>query len=384
MDFFSTSKSLGILGGGQLGKMLLYVTRKWDITTYVLDPNEDSPARLSCNYFFTGDLMDFETVYRFGKHVDLLTIEIENINVEALEKLENEGVKVFPQPKIIKTIKNKCYQKEFYKNNKIPTSLFKIYKKIDQIKDEILKGKLSFPFIWKSPSSGYDGYGVKVIHSNIDVELLPKGESLIEEFVHIEKELAVIICRREQGEVVSYPVLEMEFNSNINQVEYVLCPARIDEKIYKKAEEISYKISKKLNHVGLLVVELFLTDKGNVIVNEIAPRPHNSGHLTIEASYTCQFEQHIRALLNLPLGKTSIKTPSVMVNLIGNDGYSGPVFYKNIDQILAIDGVIPHIYGKKKTRPFRKMGHVTVTNSEIEKARKIAEQIKQTIEVISK
>ena len=257
MDFFSTSKSLGILGGGQLGKMLLYVTRKWDITTYVLDPNEDSPARLSCNYFFTGDLMDFETVYRFGKHVDLLTIEIENINVEALEKLENEGVKVFPQPKIIKTIKNKCYQKEFYKNNKIPTSLFKIYKKIDQIKDEILKGKLSFPFIWKSPSSGYDGYGVKVIHSNIDVELLPKGESLIEEFVHIEKELAVIICRREQGEVVSYPVLEMEFNSNINQVEYVLCPARIDEKIYKKAEEISYKISKKLNHVGLLVVELF-------------------------------------------------------------------------------------------------------------------------------
>ncbi|MEE3035404.1 MAG: 5-(carboxyamino)imidazole ribonucleotide synthase [Bacteroidota bacterium] len=384
MDFFSTSKSIGILGGGQLGKMLLYVTRKWDIKTYVLDPSEDSPARLSCNHFFKGDLTDFETVYKFGKRVDVLTIEIENVNVQALEKLEKEGVKVFPQSKIIKTIKNKCLQKEFYKKNQIPTSPFSVYKKVDQIKKDIFKKNLGFPFIWKSALSGYDGYGVKVINSIKDIELLPEGESLVEKFVNIKKELAVIVSRTENGELDSYPVLEMEFNNDINQVEYVLCPARIDEKISEKAKEISYKISENLNHVGLLVVELFLTDKGDVIVNEIAPRPHNSGHLTIEASNTCQFEQHIRAILNMPLGDTNITTPSVMVNLIGSKEFSGPVFYKNINQILAIDSVIPHIYGKKQTHPFRKMGHVTVLNSEIENALKIAKQIKKTIQVISK
>lgn len=384
MDFFSTSKSIGILGGGQLGKMLLYVTRKWDIKTYVLDPSEDSPARLSCNHFFKGDLTDFETVYKFGKRVDVLTIEIENVNVQALEKLEREGIKVFPQSKIIKTIKNKCLQKEFYKKNQIPTSPFSVYKKVDQIKKDIFKKNLGFPFIWKSALSGYDGYGVKVINSIKDIELLPEGESLVEKFVNIKKELAVIVSRTENGELDSYPVLEMEFNNDINQVEYVLCPARIDEKISEKAKEISYKISENLNHVGLLVVELFLTDKGDVIVNEIAPRPHNSGHLTIEASNTCQFEQHIRAILNMPLGDTNITTPSVMVNLIGSKEFSGPVFYKNINQILAIDSVIPHIYGKKQTHPFRKMGHVTVLNSEIENALKIAKQIKKTIQVISK
>lgn len=384
MDFFSTSKSIGILGGGQLGKMLLYVTRKWDIKTYVLDPSEDSPARLSCNHFFKGDLTDFETVYKFGKRVDVLTIEIENVNVQALEKLEKEGVKVFPQSKIIKTIKNKCLQKEFYKKNQIPTSPFSVYKKVDQIKKDIFKKNLGFPFIWKSALSGYDGYGVKVINSIKDIELLPEGESLVEKFVNIKKELAVIVSRTENGELDSYPVLEMEFNNDINQVEYVLCPARIDEKISEKAKEISYKISENLNHVGLLVIELFLTDKGDVIVNEIAPRPHNSGHLTIEASNTCQFEQHIRAILNMPLGDTNITTPSVMVNLIGSKEFSGPVFYKNINQILAIDSVIPHIYGKKQTHPFRKMGHVTVLNSEIENALKIAKQIKKTIQVISK
>ena len=384
MDFFSTSKSIGILGGGQLGKMLLYVTRKWDIKTYVLDPSEDSPARLSCNHFFKGDLTDFETVYKFGKRVDVLTIEIENVNVQALEKLEREGIKVFPQSKIIKTIKNKCLQKEFYKKNQIPTSPFSVYKKVDQIKKDIFKKNLGFPFIWKSALSGYDGYGVKVINSIKDIELLPEGESLVEKFVNIKKELAVIVSRTENGELDSYPVLEMEFNNDINQVEYVLCPARIDEKISEKAKEISYKISENLNHVGLLVIELFLTDKGDVIVNEIAPRPHNSGHLTIEASNTCQFEQHIRAILNMPLGDTNITTPSVMVNLIGSKEFSGPVFYKNINQILAIDSVIPHIYGKKQTHPFRKMGHVTVLNSEIENALKIAKQIKKTIQVISK
>ncbi len=384
MNFFSNSKSLGILGGGQLGKMMLYVTRKWDIKTYVLNPNEDCPAKLACNYFFKGDLTDFDTVYKFGKKVDVLTIEIENVNVEALEKLENEGIKVFPQSKVIRIIKNKCIQKEFFKKNKIPTSSFNTYKNIDQIKKDLSSEKIRFPFIWKSAVSGYDGYGVKAIYCKEDIELLHEQESLVEEFVKIEKELAVIISRSENGQVDSFPVLEMNFNNDINQVEYVLCPARVDEKLYKKAKDISYKVSECLDHVGLVVVELFLTTNKDIIVNEIAPRPHNSGHLTIESCYTCQFEQHIRSILNLPLGLSKIKTSAVMVNLIGDENHTGPVQYKNIEQILAIDSVIPHIYGKKETRPHRKMGHVTVLDSKIEKALQIAKKIKKTIKVISK
>ena len=384
MNFFSNSKSLGILGGGQLGKMLLYVTRKWDIKTYVLDPNEDCPAKLGCNFFFKGDLSDFDTVYKFGKQVEILTIEIENVNVEALEKLEKEGVRVFPQSNVIKTIKNKCVQKKFFKKNKIPTSNFNTYKNTDQIKKDLINKKIAFPFIWKSAVSGYDGYGVKAIYSEKDIELLNEQESLVEEFIKIEKELAVIVSRSENGQVDSFPVLEMKFNNDINQVEYVLSPARIDKKLYEKAKDISYKVSECLNHVGLIVVELFLTTNGNIIVNEIAPRPHNSGHLTIESCYTCQFEQHIRAILNLSLGLSKIRTPAVMVNLIGDQNHTGPVQYKNIEQILAIDSVIPHIYGKKETRPNRKMGHVTVLDSQIEKALQIAKKIKKTIKVISK
>lgn len=384
MNFFSNSKSLGILGGGQLGKMLLYVTRKWDIKTYVLDPSEDCPAKLACNFFFKGDLSDFDTVYKFGKQVETLTIEIENVNVEALEKLEKEGVRVFPQSNVIRIIKNKCIQKDFLKKNKIPTSNFNTYKNIDQIKKDLLNKKIAFPFIWKSAVSGYDGYGVKAIYSEKDIELLNEQESLVEEFIKIEKELAIIVSRSENGQVNSFPVLEMKFNNDINQVEYVLSPARIDKKLCEKAKDISYKVSECLNHVGLIVVELFLTTNGDIIVNEIAPRPHNSGHLTIESCYTCQFEQHIRAILNLPLGLSKMKTPAVMVNLIGDENHTGPVYYKNIDQILAIDSVIPHIYGKKETRPYRKMGHVTVLNSQIENALQIAKKIKKTIKVISK
>tara|TARA_B100001250_G_scaffold86946_1_gene71885 strand:- start:1487 stop:2641 length:1155 start_codon:yes stop_codon:yes gene_type:complete len=384
MSFFSNSKSLGILGGGQLGKMLLYVTRKWDVKTYVLDPSEDCPAKLACNFFFKGDLTDFDTVYKFGKQVEILTIEIENVNVEALKKLEKEGIKVFPQSNVIRIIKNKCIQKEFFKKNKIPTSNFTTYKNIDQIKKDLLNKKITIPFIWKSAESGYDGFGVKAIYSENDIELLKEQESLVEEFIEIEKELAVIVSRSENGQVDSFPVLEMKFNDDINQVEYVLCPARIDKKISQEAKNISYKVSECLNHVGLIVVELFLTTNGDIIVNEIAPRPHNSGHLTIESCYTCQFEQHIRAILNLPLGNSKMKTPAVMVNLIGNENHTGPVYYKNIDQILAIDSVIPHIYGKKETRPYRKMGHVTVLDSQIQKALQIAKKIKKTIKVISK
>lgn len=384
MNFFSTGKTLGILGGGQLGKMLLYSTRKLDIKTKVLDPSDSAPAKLASDIFVQGDLTDFQTVYDFGKDVDVLTIEIEKVNVEALEKLEQEGVTIYPQPKVLKTIQNKCLQKKFYIENHIPTASFEEFDSINTVKEFVLKGNLSYPFVWKSAEMGYDGYGVSIVRSNKELEEIKPGPCLIEEMVKFKKELSVIICRRPQGETVNYPVIESEFHPTANQVEYVLCPARISTKAAKKAVEIALKTAEAYGQIGLLAVELFLISDEEILVNEVAPRPHNSGHFSIEASYTCQFEQHIRAVLDLPLGKTDSKTAGVMVNLVGAEGHVGPVHYKNIDQILAIDGVIPHIYGKKETRPFRKMGHVTIINAELSIARKIAEQVKNLLSVISK
>ena len=384
MNFFSTGKTLGILGGGQLGKMLLYSTRKFDIKTKVLDPSDSAPAKLASDIFVQGDLTDFQTVYDFGKDVDVLTIEIEKVNVEALEKLEQEGVTIYPQPQVLKTIQNKCLQKKFYIENHIPTSSFEEFDSINTVKELVLKGNLSYPFVWKSAEMGYDGYGVSIVHSNKELEEIKPGPCLIEEVVKFKKELSVIICRRPQGEIVNYPVIESEFHPTTNQVEYVLCPARISTKAAKKAVEIALKTAEAYGQIGLLAVELFLISDEEILVNEVAPRPHNSGHFSIEASYTCQFEQHIRAVLDLPLGKTDSKTAGVMVNLVGAEGHAGPVYYKNIDQILAIDGVIPHIYGKKETHPFRKMGHVTIINPELSIARKIAAQVKDILSVISK
>ena len=384
MEFFSSNKILGILGGGQLGKMLLYTTRQWDVTTHVLDPNPSAPARLACNLFVKGDLMDFDTVYAFGKQVDVLTIEIENVNVEALKKLEQEGVQIYPQPHVLETIQNKCRQKKFYEHHQIPTAPFSEFENLEQLNEAVAKGQLSFPFVWKSAAMGYDGYGVSIVRSNADIAALQAGPCMAEEFVPFDKELAVIVCRNPSGEIATYPVVEMEFHPTANQVEYVLCPARIDSILATKARKIAMQVSAAYGHVGLLAVELFLTQDGEILVNEVAPRPHNSGHYTLEASYTSQFEQHLRALLNLPMGQTDSMVSAVMVNLVGKTGHQGNVFYKNIDQILTLEGVSPHIYGKKETRPFRKMGHVTIVHPKIETARSIAEQVKETVEVISK
>lgn len=383
MIFFSTNKKLGILGGGQLGKMMLYTTRKWDIKTFVLDPSNDAPAKLACDVFIQGDLMDFQTVLDFGNKVDVLTIEIENINIKALYELKKNGVKVYPQPEVIEIIQDKSIQKKFYTKNSIPTSNYKSFTSLENLKNAIAKGNLSFPFVWKAARMGYDGYGVSVIKSNKDLESLIDCDCIAEDYIAFQNELSVIISRREQGEVKAYPVVEMEFDPNANQVEYVICPARIPSKTALKAKEIALEVSKKYKHVGLLAVEMFLIDTGEILVNEVAPRPHNSGHLTIESSYTSQFEQHIRAILNLPLGNCDNKIPGVMVNLVGKQNYSGPVIYKNIDQILAINGVTPHLYGKKETRSYRKMGHVSIVNKDLEKARQIAEEVKSIIEVIS-
>ena len=383
MGYFSTTKTIGILGGGQLGKMLLNTTRQWDINTHVMDPNNLAPARIGSNAFVQGDLMDYQTVIDFGEKVDILTIEIENVNAKALAYLEKKGVQVYPQAAVIEIIQNKCRQKEFYKKNSIPTAPFQLFGSKETLKDAIVRGLISFPFVWKSESMGYDGYGVKIIRSNQDLETINGGGCMAEDLVNIEKEIGVIVCRSVRGETVNYPSVEMEFHPTSNQVEYVLSPARISKTIEKKAQEIARQVSIAYRHVGLLAVELFLTKEGEIWVNEVAPRPHNSGHYSIEASYTSQFEQHIRALLNLPLGSTENKVSGVMVNLVGAQNHQGLVHYKNMEHILGIEGVYPHIYGKKETRPFRKMGHITIINKNLETARKIAEQVKETIEVIS-
>ncbi len=384
MHVFSSQHKVGILGGGQLGKMLLYTTRKFDIHTCVLDPNSEAPCKIACDEFFVGDLMDFDTVFEFGKKVDTLTIEIENVNVEALKALEKQGVNVFPSAETLAIIQNKAKQKLFYVDHDLPTAAFTRYAYKDELKRAIEHDVQPLPFVWKSAQFGYDGKGVKIVRSLSDLEELPNVECIAETLVPFKKELAVTVARSPRGEVRAYPVVEMEFHPEANQVEYVLCPARISENITKKAELIALKTAAAFHHVGLLAVELFLTEDDEILINEVAPRPHNSGHQTIEASYTSQFEQHIRAILDLPLGDTKNKVSGVMVNLVGAEGHNGAVVYENIEKILKLDGVTPHIYGKKETRPFRKMGHVTIVHSEIDKARSIAQQVKETIKVISK
>ena len=384
MSFFSTHKTLGILGGGQLGKMLLYTTRKWDIKTSVLDPSEEAPCKIACDYFEVGDFKDYDTVYQFGKKVDVLTFEIEHVNLEALKQLEKEGVHVYPSAATLEVIQNKSTQKDFYKNNNIPTAPHQNFDDVNQLKEAIKNKELNLPFVWKSALMGYDGNGVSIIKNTKQLESLPNVACLAELLVPFTHELGVIVCRNPSGEVVAYPTVEMEFHPEANQVEYVLYPSRLDKTITDKAQKVALQVSRSFEHVGLLAVELFLTKTGDILVNEVAPRPHNSGHVTIETAYTDQFEQHIRAILDLPLGNPENKVSGVMVNLVGAENHSGAVHYENMNTILNMPGVIPHIYGKKDTRPFRKMGHVTIVNENLNEARKIAEVVKKTIQVISK
>ncbi|WP_431136304.1 5-(carboxyamino)imidazole ribonucleotide synthase [Psychroserpens mesophilus] len=384
MNYFSSNFKLGILGGGQLGKMMLYTTRKFDITTYVMDASADAPCKIACDTFIKGDLMNYDDVYNFGKQVDVLTFEIENVNVDALEALEKKGKKVYPSSKTLRTIQNKATQKLFYRDHQIPTSEFTRFAYLSEIEDAVDNGGLEFPFVWKAAQFGYDGNGVKVVRQLSDLDNLPKGECIAEDLIPFKHELAVIVARNETGDIKTYPVVEMEFHPEANQVEYVICPARIDDTVANKATDIALKVSQAFNHVGLLAVEMFQTQDDKILVNEVAPRPHNSGHQTIEASYTSQFEQHIRAILNLPLGQTQSKVGGIMVNLVGAEGYTGDVVYEHLEDIMKLDGVTPHIYGKKQTRPFRKMGHVTIVNKDLNKARQTAEVVKNTIKVISK
>ena len=383
-NYFSSDFKLGVLGGGQLGRMLLAESQKIDIHTSILDNNKNAPCAEICNTFVLGDLLDFDDVYNFGKTVDVLTIEIENVNLDALDKLESEGLTIFPKPKDLRIIQSKAVQKKFYVAHQIPTAEFSHFLNSTEVRDAYQKDLLAFPFVWKAARFGYDGTGVKIVRNTEDLENLPNVECITEKMIPFKNELAVIVARNVEGEVKTYPVVEMEFHPEANQVEYVICPARINSQVAEKAREIALKVVSDLDFVGLLAVEMFQTVDDKILVNEVAPRPHNSGHYSIEASYTNQFEQHLRSILNLPLGNTDSKVAGIMVNLVGEEGFSGNVIYQNIENILKIDGVTPHIYGKKETRPFRKMGHVTIVNSDIDIAREIAQKVKETIRVISK
>ncbi len=383
-NYFSSNFKLGVLGGGQLGRMLLTETQKLDIYTCIMDNSTEAPCAQICNDFQLGDLLNFDDVYNFGKKVDLLTIEIENVNIDALDKLESEGLTIYPKPSVLRTIQNKANQKQFYKDHNIPTAPFTHFAYLEELKHSFESGVIEFPFVWKAARFGYDGTGVKIVKTFKDLAYLPDGECITEQLIPFKNELAVIVSRNASGDIETYPVVEMEFHPEANQVEYVICPARIDDAISQKAQKVALQVANAFDFVGLLAVEMFLTEDDQILVNEVAPRTHNSGHYSIEASYTNQFEQHIRSILNLSLGNTDSKVAGIMVNLVGEEGFAGDVIYENIDEILKIDGVTPHIYGKKQTKPFRKMGHVTIVDADVNKARKTAQKVKETIRVISK
>ena len=383
MQFFSSDFKLGILGGGQLGKMLLYDAKRYDLHTKVMDSNKDAPCNKIADDFIVGDITDYNDVINFGNSVDLITVEIENVNTDALEFLEKSGKKVYPSPKNLRIIQNKSDQKNFYSKNNLPTSRFKNYSNIEELKRNFLHDNFEFPFVWKSSRFGYDGKGVKIIKNIEDLDFSYDHQCLIEEKISIKKELSVIVSRNTDGEIKCFPVVEMEFNEKSNLVEYVMCPANISKQTEEKAIIIASEIAKKFEMVGLLAVELFVTNKDEILINEVAPRPHNSGHHTIECCVTSQFDQHIRSILNLPLGETGILIPGIMVNLVGENMEEGNVNYKNINDIFDIPGVHIHIYGKKKSRLNRKMGHITIVNKDINKAIEIGKSIKNKIKVTS-
>ena len=383
MQFFSSDFKLGILGGGQLGKMLLYDAKRYDLHTKVMDSNKYAPCNKIADDFIIGDITDYDDVINFGNSVDLITVEIENVNTDALEFLEKSGKKVYPSPKNLRIIQNKSDQKNFYSKNNLPTSRFKNYLNIEELKRNFLHDNFEFPFVWKSSRFGYDGKGVKIIKNIEDLDFSYDHQCLIEEKVSIKKELSVIVSRNTDGQIKCFPVVEMEFNEKSNLVEYVMCPANISKQTEEKAIIIASEIAKKFEMVGLLAVELFVTNKDEILINEVAPRPHNSGHHTIECCVTSQFDQHIRSILNLPLGETGILIPGIMVNLVGENMEEGNVNYKNINDIFDIPGVYIHIYGKKKSRLNRKMGHITIVNKDINKAIEIGKSIKSKIKVTS-
>ena len=374
---------IGIIGGGQLGKMILNETNKWSLNISILDSNKNSPCKNLCNGFYVGDLLDYETVLNFGRQCDLITYEIEHINTQALFDLEKEGIIVYPKAETLKIIQDKNSQKEFYKRNELPTADFSFYKNIDDLKIGIQEGRVEFPSVWKKTKFGYDGFGVKILKSSEDLNDIPESEMIIEKLIPFEKEIAVIVARNSKGKIKNFDVVEMEFNEISNQVEFVISPSNISDDIKKEAIKIAIETAEKFNLIGLLAVEMFLTKDNKILINEVAPRPHNSGHYTLDACNTSQFEQHIRAILDLELGDVSQKGKAIMLNLVGEENFFGKVIYSNLNDALADNSSYVHIYGKEETRPNRKMGHITIICDNFEDAYIKAKNFKNTIKVKS-
>lgn len=378
IEFYGDFK-LGVLGGGQLGRMLIQEAINLNVNVAILDPDTNAPCKDLCQEFVVGPLGDYDTVYQFGKDKDMLTIEIEKVNVDALEKLEEEGVLVYPQSRIIRLIQDKGLQKQFFKQNQIPTAPFQLISS----REELASSSWDYPYIQKLRKDGYDGRGVRKIEGESDLEQAFEAPSIIEEWVDFEQEIAVIVSRNENGEIAVYPCVEMEFNPQANLVEFLISPSILPLEIQQQAEHLARKIALDLQMVGILAVELFLTKDGQLLVNELAPRPHNSGHHTIEGNVTSQFGQHLRAIFNLPPGDTSARTNAVMINLLGEEGHEGLAQYEGIQDVLAKEGVFVHLYGKKYTKPFRKMGHITVIHESREQAIALAREVQQMIRVVT-
>jgi 5-(carboxyamino)imidazole ribonucleotide synthase len=379
MKAFYQDFKLGIVGGGQLGRMLIQSCANFDVFTSVLDPSPIAPCRELASKFVQGSLTDFDTVFRFGKTVDLLTIEIENINVEALFQLEREGLPVFPQPRVIEIIQDKRKQKQFYRQHGIPTAEFVLVEN----RADIAAHAAFLPAFNKLGTGGYDGGGVQRLDSVADLAKAFDKPGLLEKYIDFDREISVIAARNANGEVAVFPPVECVFDPRYNLVDYLLSPSTAAPHILHKADAIARQVVESFGIIGLLAVEMFVTKNGEVLVNEVAPRPHNSGHQTINANHVSQYEQHLRAILNLPLGHTALKSPSAMVNLLGADGHSGPVRYEGLNEVLNIAGANVVLYGKKETRSHRKMGHVTILDDNLERLLEKVELVKQTLKVVT-
>jgi 5-(carboxyamino)imidazole ribonucleotide synthase len=379
-QFAGKDFKLGILGGGQLGRMLIQEAINLNISTAVLDPDANAPCKFLTEYFECGNFRDEETVYAFGKKVNLLTIEIEHVNINALLRLESEGVLVYPQPQILAMVQDKGIQKEFFASHQIPTADFKLV----HDKEQLMQFANELPAILKLRKGGYDGKGVMKLKSADDIANAFDAPCVLEKLIDFDCEIAVIVARNSAGDIVHYPPVDMEFNPDANLVEFLCSPARISDDLKEKAIAIARKVIDKTGMTGILAVEMFVTKSGEVLVNEIAPRPHNSGHQTIEGNITSQYAQHLRAILGLPLGDTSIIMPSVMINLLGEKGHTGEAHYDGIQDAMANGGVYVHLYGKKETKPMRKMGHVTVLASSLDAAIEKAKLVQQQIKILTR
>lgn len=372
-------KKVGILGGGQLGRMLLQEAANYPVETWVLENDADCPAAHLCHHFVKGDIRDYDAVYQFGKQLDAITIEIEAVNVDALEQLEKDGVKVYPKPAALRIIKNKIHQKAFYRENELPTADFIVV----QNKSELSQNPAFLPAAQKLAEGGYDGKGVQLINTPDEFSLGFDAPSVLEKKVSIHKEIAIIVAIDSKGKTAQYPPVEMVFDPYLNLLDYQISPADIPEKTLWRLEAIARKLALALGSPGIFAVELFIDTNGDVLVNETAPRVHNSGHHTIEAHISSQYDMLWRILLEYPLGATTALMPASLVNLIGEKGFSGPVVYEGLEEVLALEDAFVHLYGKNETRPGRKMGHITIIGKDRHDLVRKAHQVKRSLRVIS-